>query len=286
MQHIATPEDMVAVCDLVYELCGVQIATNKNYLVESRLADLVAELQCGSYSALAEKARSVMHQDLRAEIIDRMTTHETLFFRDTAPFEALKNKVFPELIDSKERTASPRTLRIWSAACSTGQEPYSIAITLHELLGSFKGWDISILATDVSELAIQSASEGIYSAHQVERGLPLNLRNKYFEQCDRGWRISDSLRSPIRFRRFNLLESFTGLGTFDVILCRNVAIYFTSENRQDLFSRMAKTLHNDGYLFVGSAESLNDHSSLFRMEQHCRATVYRPVAARVFMCQT
>ncbi|WP_146455848.1 CheR family methyltransferase [Rubripirellula tenax] len=245
-------------------------------MIEARLGELVDRFHCGSYQELANQARSLMNDALRREIVDKMTTNETLFFRDRSPFEALQHKIIPHLIDAKEKTAYPTRLRIWSAGCSTGQEPYSIAMTLSEMIPDIHDWDISIFATDVSDDAIKTASTGVYAAHHVERGLPSQFREKYFQPSTGGWQVTDAIRSLIRFQRANLLEPFTGFGRFDVIFCRNVAIYFTPERRVDLFKRFADSLSADGYLFVGSAEAPSDLTHRFFPEDHCRSTVYRP----------
>ena len=275
MHLTATQTEIEAVCDLVHELCGVYLCRTKGYLVETRLSELASRSGCENFDALVAKARAVASDGLRREIVDKMTTNETLFFRDTAPFEALQHKVIPHIIDAREKTRTPTRLRIWSAGCSTGQEAYSIAMTLSELIPDAVDWDIKIIGTDVSDDVIRHASAGIYSEHQVQRGLSVRLREKYFTRCAGGWQISDPIRSLVQFQRANLLQSFTSLGTFDVIFCRNVAIYFTQEDRMRLFDRFADVLASDGYLFVGSAEALSDLRTRFVPEHHCRTAVYR-----------
>ncbi|MEZ6086784.1 MAG: protein-glutamate O-methyltransferase CheR [Pirellulaceae bacterium] len=270
MHLTATPSDIEAVSELVHELCGVYLGTSKGYLVETRLSDLATRSGCANFSALVAKARAIMSDDLRREIIDKMTTNETLFFRDSAPFEALQHKVIPNIIDAREKTLHPTRIRIWSAGCSTGQEPYSIAMTIHELIPDAVDWDIRIVGTDVSDEVIRRASTGVYSEHQIQRGLPTRFRDKYFERCDGGWKVKDAVRALVHFQRANLLQPFTSLGTFDVIFCRNVAIYFTPENRLRLFDRFADSLVTDGYFFVGSAEAPRDLKQRFVAEHHCR----------------
>jgi chemotaxis protein methyltransferase CheR len=276
----ATQSDAEAICDLVHELCGVYLGTTKGYLLESRLGDLATKLNCDSYADLATQAKSAVNHELRLEIVDRMTTNETLFFRDKSPFEALRHKIIPHLIDIKENSTFPTSVRIWSAGCSTGQEPYSIAMTLSELIPDIHDWDISIVATDVSDDAIKTASTGMYLPHHVDRGLTDNYRQRFFDACEGGWRVKDSIRSLVRFQRASLLEPFSSLGRFDVIFCRNVAIYFTPEDRIALFNRFADSLQQEGYLFVGSAESPSDLSPRFFPEAHCQSMVYRPHGAK------
>jgi chemotaxis protein methyltransferase CheR len=270
------PGDVDAICGLVIDLCGVYLDESKAYLIEARLGDLASRAGCTSYADLARRVRLANDAQLRNGIINAITTNETLFFRDTSPFEALRHKALPEMIDAKSKTAFPKRLRIWSAACSTGQEPYSIAMLLRDLIPDVDTWDIKIHATDISDDAVTKASRGWYTIHEIGRGLPPASLTRYFQQDNEGWKVRDELRSMIMFERRNLLEPFTVLGRFDVVLCRNVAIYFTPTARQDLFHRIAALLNPDGYLFVGSQESLSDLGPKFTPHQHCRAVFYRP----------
>lgn len=271
-----TAEDIKVISRLVNDLCGVVLDETKGYLIESRLSSVAEEAGCKTFSELYYKARYNTDKALQNAIIDAITTRETLFFRDTSPFEALQHKVLPELVDAKVGTPYAKRLRIWSAACSTGQEPYSIAMLLHELLPDVAGWDIQITATDISDAAIQQASLGQYSDHEISRGMRQELLNKYFVRQTGGWRAKDELRAMIAYRRLNLLEPLVGLGPFDVIFCRNVAIYFTPEARRNLFERLTGVLGAAGYLFVGSSESLSDLGPRFKPHHHCRSVFYRP----------
>lgn len=275
-----TPEEVESVARLVAELCGIVLDQSKDYLIESRLAPLVRKAGCGSYGELVRKLRAGEDAKARVELIDAITTNETLFFRDGSPFEALRHKALPELIDAKARTGFPRRLRIWSAACSTGQEPYSIAMTLHELLPDVEAWDISILATDISDGALRQASAGTFSQMELQRGLAPAALQKYFTSHGTGWKIRDEVRSLVTFRRMNLLEPFAALGMFDVIFCRNVAIYFSAEARAGLFRRLADILAPEGYLFVGSSESLGDLGLQFAPQHHCRSVFYQPAKSK------
>jgi chemotaxis protein methyltransferase CheR len=280
-----TPADVDAVCDLVDNLCGICWDSSKAYLIESRLTNIFKRSGCVNYVDFAQRVKANMLPALKSEVIDAVTTHETLWFRDNSPFEALKHKIFPELIDAKAATAFPKRFRIWSAACSTGQESYSLAMMLCELLPDPRSWDILIHGTDISDGAVSRASAGFYADHEIARGLPAEYRAKYFRQEKGGWRVTDELRSMVSFQRRNLLEPFTGLGKFDVVLCRNVAIYFTPTTRRDLFLRIAATMSGDGYLFVGSQECLRDLGPQFVPHHHCRAVFYRPTRPMVgFPC--
>ncbi len=271
-----TAEDLKVLSRLVDDLCGVVIDESKGYLVESRLSSVAEEAGCKSFSELYYKARYENDKTIQSKIIDAITTHETLFFRDNSPFEALQHKVLPELIDAREKTAAPRRLRIWSAACSTGQEPYSVAIILSELIPNIASWDIRILATDISDAAIRQASLGFYRESDIRRGMRQEMLDRYFTRQGDGWKVQDAIRAMISYRRLNLLEPFRGIGPFDIIFCRNVAIYFTREARADLFNRLCAELSPDGYLFVGSSESLTDLGPRFTPQHHCRAVFYQP----------
>lgn len=269
-------EDIKVISRLVDDLCGIVLDESKGYLIESRLSGVAAEAGCASFSELYYKARHGSDRALRTKIINAITTNETLFFRDTSPFEALQHKALPELFDAKAGSAFPKRLRIWSAACSTGQEPYSLAMVLHELIPDIASWDIKITATDISDQAIAQASRGQYAEHEIRRGMPPRLLEKYFAKDGNNWKVKDELRALIAFQRINLLEPFTALGTFDVILCRNVAIYFKPDVRRELFERLARQLAPHGYLFAGSSESLSDLGPRFMPHKHCRAVFYRP----------
>lgn len=271
-----TADEFKVLVRLVDDLCGVVLDDSKAYLIESRLSKVAEDAGCKNFSELYYKARYESNKAIQAKIIDAITTHETLFFRDTSPFEALQHKVLPELFDVKSKTATPKRLRIWSAACSTGQEPYSIAIVLHELLPDIATWDIKITATDISDAAIQQASIGRFRDVEIQRGMRPELLNKYFTHEQDVWKVKDQLRGLIAYKRINLLEPFVTMGPFDIIFCRNVAIYFNAMARKSLFERLVKELTPEGYLFVGSSESLTDLGPNFAPQHHCRAIFYQP----------
>ncbi len=273
--RVSAPE-LEAVAKLVEELCGIVLDQTKGYLIESRLGELAKDANCSDYQELVRRVRMGDDKWIRANVINAITTNETLFFRDHAPFEALRHKVIPETLDAKENGPHAKRLRIWSAACSTGQEPFSIAMVLHELLGGFGGWDIEILASDISDAALTQASSGVFADFEIRRGLETAELNRYFIPEGDSWRAKPELRKVIRFERRNLLESFAGVGEFDVIMCRNVAIYFRQEARDDLYLRLCKQLNHGGYLFTSATESLLDIGSQFKPEHHCRSVFYRP----------
>ena len=270
-----TSQDIDAVCSLVNELCGIYLDDSKSYLIEGRLSDLVDRHGCDSYADLARKARSGLGHQIKTEIVDAITTNETLWFRDSSPFEAMRYKLLPELLDAKASTLFPRKLRIWSAACSTGQEAYSIAMALGDVLPDIDRWDIQIHGTDISPAAVDQARRGVYSDLEISRGLEQKYRGAYFLREGRDWRINDQLRSMCRFDVKNLLGPMPGLGKYDFIFCRNVAIYFTDEDRKKVFDRVADSLNPEGWLFVGSSESLTGMGQHWTAERHCRAVCYR-----------
>ncbi|WP_442481950.1 CheR family methyltransferase [Aeoliella sp. SH292] len=273
-----TPSDngMTALIDLVDELCGVYLDNSKGYLIESRLAPIAKRLECRDYGDLVQRAKSLTGAPLRGEIVDAITTHETLFFRDESPFNALRYKVLPDLIQHIESTRMMRRIRIWSAASSTGQETYSIAMVLNELSKDLPGWDLQILGTDVSPSSIVAAKRGWYSNLEVGRGLDAMSKSQHFSQEGAGWQVAPELQRLTKFEVRNLLKPFPERDQFDVVFCRNVAIYFKAKERADMFRRMVDTMTQGSWLFVGSAERLSDLGPEFTPQTHCGCTVYRP----------
>ncbi len=280
----ATCEDIPAIARLVHDLCGLTLDVSKAYLIESRLDKIAVAAGCATFTELANKSRLPSNQTLRNEIIDAITTQETLFFRDSSPFETLQFKILPELIDRNVGAVSAKRLRIWSAACSTGQEAYSIAMTLCETIPDVAAWNINIHCTDISNAAIRHASAGRYAKHEIQRGMKPLLLPRYFTEEAGHWKIKDELRGMLTFTHRNLLSPFNDLGPFDIIFCRNVAIYFDAPARRDFFLRLIDRLTTGGYLFVGSSECLIDLGPQFLPQHYCRGTYYTPrtspVAAR------
>lgn len=269
-----THDDILAISRLVHDLCGLTLDASKSYLIDSRLSGIAQAAGCATFADLARKAS--LDKTLQNTIIDAITTQETLFFRDDSPYEALRHKVLPELFDRRASSMHPKRLRIWSAGCSTGQEPYSLAMILWELIPNIMMWDINILGTDISNHAIRQASIGQYAKYEIQRGMKAPFLTKYFHEEGQGWRVKDELRSLITFSHRNLLLPFIELGPFDIIFCRNVAIYFDIEARRDFFRRLADRLTPDGVLFVGSSECLMDCGPQFVPLPHCRTTYYMP----------
>jgi chemotaxis protein methyltransferase CheR len=268
------PEEHQPLARYIYSICAVSLDQSKAYLMEGRLGSLAEEAGCGSFTRLIEKARADSGRALERRIIDAITTNETLFFRDTAPFELLRHKIVPELIDRRARSGSCR-ISIWSAACSTGQEIYSIAILLKELLGDPDRYGVRLMGTDISDHAVARASRGLYNAAEIARGLSDPLRDKYFRCTPEGWQIRDEIRAMASFRHFNLMSDLSALGRFDVIFCRNVAIYFSEADKISLFRRIERALQPAGCLVIGAMESLNGLCPQFESKRHLRSVYYQ-----------
>lgn len=241
---------------------GILLDESKSYLIETRLGPLLDELQVDSYLELCRRASH--DQRILNRLLDEITTNETSFFRDRSPFELLKFKLLPALME--RRGPSAQQITIWSAASSTGQEVYSIAIACSEILPAEALARLRIIGTDLSQQAIKRASFGEYSLFELERGLDATLRQRHFREQGGRWRIKDELRALTSFRQLNLLEPFGSLGAFDIVFCRNVAIYFELETRRQLFERIARQLKPGGTLVIGSSETLQGVTKHF--ERH------------------
>ncbi len=269
------PDELKKIADYVFELTGIVLDNSKAYLIESRLGPIAEELGCTSYLDLYHKAKADFSKRIQNRIIDAITTNETFFFRDNSPFELLRYKVLPDTFDRLAETGR-RDLKIWSAACSTGQEVYSIAIILKELLNTqLNMWRIKLLGTDISDAAIAQASYGRYNRTEISRGLTQEQLHKYFIPEGNYWRIRDEIRVMATFQRQNLLQPFIGMPKFDIILCRNVAIYFSPENRRILFNRIADQLTPDGVLIIGASESLLGITDRFERKNYLRSVFYQ-----------
>lgn len=271
-------EELRLLTQYIYSISGVALDSSKAYLVETRLRFMLQQYNCTSYLDLYNKAKADLSGNIEKEIISAITTNETLFFRDSTPFDMFKHKILPDLIDarSKNNIDRPIPIRIWSAACSTGQEVYSLAIALRETLGNLSKYQISILGTDISDDAIAKASYGKYNKFEIERGLPPQTLQKYFTSTGDGWKIKDDIRAMAVFKKFNLMRPFTGLGKFDIIFCRNVAIYFTAADKKAVFEKIATVLEPDGALIIGSTESLTGITNIFDTKRYMRSVFYQP----------
>ena len=270
------PAELKIISQYIQQISGIYLDQNKSYLFETRLSSIAEAQGCTSYQELCQRAQRKDAKKIEQEIIDAITTNETLFFRDKGPFELLQHKILPEVIDARSSKSPLKpAIKIWSAASSTGQELYSIAIVLKELLRDTSGYNLSLLGTDISEAAIVQASYGKYNRFEIERGLDKKFLQKYFTLFGDSWKIKDEIRAMANFRRLNLMQPFTSLGKFDIIFCRNVAIYFTLEDRKRLFNKLAESLADDGYLIIGSTESLTGICPQFVPKRHLRSIFYQ-----------
>lgn len=273
-----TPEEVTVLSKYVADISGIFLDHSKAYLLESRLGGLVEKFGCGSYSQLHMRAKCEADGFLEQEIIGAITTNETSFFRDTVPFELLKHKILCDLIDKRKSQSSgyfPTPIRIWSAACSTGQEVYSIAIVLKEVLQDLNKFDIKILGTDISSRAVAQAGYGQYNKFEIERGLSKERLEKYFNRNANAWKIKDEIRAMVTFKKYNLMDPIAHLGKFDIIFCRNVAIYFTPEGRAKLFDKIGDVLETDGYLIIGATESLVSVCPKFEPMRYLSSVFYQ-----------
>lgn len=239
--------------DLLYEKSGLTITPDKSYLLDSRLGPVAKKWNFDSLEAMSISLQGVPSPDLVKDVVEAMTTNETLFFRDTRPFDTFRDVVLPHML--KERAALKK-IRIWCAACSSGQEPYSLAMLLEEQVSRMSGWTVEIVATDISTDILAQAQRAEFSQFEVQRGLPIQMLMKYFEQDGDKWKLKPVIKNKITFKYFNLLDSMTLLGRFDVVFCRNVLIYFDKETKGKVLDNIAVQMPEDGFLFLGGAETV------------------------------
>jgi chemotaxis protein methyltransferase CheR len=248
-----TPADYDFLRKLLRERSGLVLSADKRYLVESRLLPVAHRAGIASLAELVAKLRAPSNEPLVTEVAEAMTTNESFFFRDKLPFEHFRETIMPALLAAR---ASHRRIRIWCAAASTGQEPYSLAICLKEMGEQIAGRQIEIVATEFSTQVLEKAKSGIFSQFEVQRGLPIQLLIKHFSQVGDAWQINPDVRAMVQFRPFNLLHEFTHLGPFDLVFCRNVLIYFDQETKIRVLDRVARIMEHDGYLVLGAAETV------------------------------
>ena len=238
---------------LLKDRSGLVLSSDKQYLLESRLLPIMRRLDLGSLGGLVAKLRSPGAESLIVQVVEAMTTNESFFYRDKIPFDNFAEAIMPALVAAR---ASQRRIRIWCAAASTGQEPYSLAMCLKEMAHKLNGWRIEIVATDLSLEVLEKATAGVYSQFEVQRGLPAQMLIKYFTQKGDTWQVSPEIRAMVQYRPFNLLHDFGSLGSFDVVFCRNVLIYFDQQTKVDILHRIARLMPPDGYLVLGAAETV------------------------------
>jgi len=253
--------------------CGILLGDNKQYLVASRLNKLMAEHKIDNLSVLVDNLQRVSNGKLKNSVVDAMTTNETLWFRDIHPFNIFENIILPELSQKNER------LRVWSAACSSGQEPFSLSMLAEEYRQAKPGrlrHSMEIVATDLSPSMLACCKEGVYDQLSLGRGLSEQRLKRFFDPLDNDrWKVKDQVRKSIRFQQLNLMDGYGLLGNFDVVFCRNVLIYFSTELKVDILQRMHKALRPGGYLVLGASESLAGVSDLYEMVQCRPGIIYR-----------
>jgi chemotaxis protein methyltransferase CheR len=257
-----SPDEYESFREFLEDASGIVLGDNKHYLITSRITRLMTELSISSFAELLEKMRD--DHRLRRRIMDAMTTNETSWFRDTYPYDFLKDKFFPEC---KNEKGDP--IRIWSAACSTGQEPYSISVTAHEFMlrhpGLIPADSIQVWGTDISSNALKRARAGVYDDVALSRGMSEDMRKRYFKQEGNQWRVSDDVKKRVNFQELNLKTGFASLGKFDVIFCRNVLIYFAPNLKSEIMGRLAQNLKPNGYLILGGSETISGYTEEFEM---------------------
>lgn len=260
--------------------CGIAVGQGKQYLIESRLSSLVIESGCKTFGEFYLRVVNDASQSLRDKIVDAITTNETSWFRDHSPYTIFSEVILPDYFAQLESGKKVK-VRIWSAACSTGQEPYSLAMLIQDYLQKHPGTNVKpqqfeILGTDISPSALMLAIGGRYDQISISRGMEDAFKARYFKPLGRVWALDDTIKRMVIYKKFNLQNNFTALGIFDIIFCRNVAIYFSDEFKRDLFARLHRALAPNGYFFLGSAESISGYSAAFELKDYKRAIYYRP----------
>jgi chemotaxis protein methyltransferase CheR len=256
-----TPHEYEFLRKALKQRSGLVLSADKHYLVESRLLPVARRAGLFNLTGLVARLQGPDAEPLMVEVVEAMTTNESFFFRDKFPFENFRDTIIPSLLATRKAS---RRIRIWCAAASTGQEPYSLAIGLKEMGKELRGWRIEILATDLSNAVLEKAKSGIYSQFEVQRGLPTLMLIKYFSQLGETWQIAPELRAMVKFMPFNLLHDFSRLGRFDVVFCRNVLIYFDQATKTDVLERIADVTEDDGYLVLGGPETVLGLSTRFK----------------------
>jgi chemotaxis protein methyltransferase CheR len=259
---------------LLKDHSGLDLSADKQYLIESRLLPLARKAGLADIGELVQKLRGGSSA-IVAQVVEAMTTNETFFFRDKVPFDHFRDSILPEII--KART-NRKNIRIWCAAGSTGQEPYSLAMCVKDMSAALNGWRVEIIATDISQEVLEKSKAGIYSQFEVQRGLPIQMLVKYFKQNGELWQINPDIRAMVQHRQLNLLHEFSQLGVFDIIFCRNVLIYFDQDTKINIFGRLARIMEPDGFLVLGAAETVVGLTDVFKPFPDRRG-LYRPSGA-------
>ncbi|HBJ35945.1 MAG TPA: chemotaxis protein CheR [Planctomycetaceae bacterium] len=269
-------QSAVRLCEVLYDLCGVLLDDSKLYLIENRVGGLMRKMGYKNYDQLADAAKRSDASSIRDSLVDALTTNETYFFRDQQVFTGLSNHLVRQIEQDSRKSGVRPKLRIWSSACSTGQEIYSVLFTLATTIENLDAWDLTLLATDVSPAAVAQARSGTYAEHEVTRGLPQAQRDKFLSQTQTGWQVLPQWRNRITFGQHNLINDLASGNRFDVILCRNVTIYFDAKTRKLVFEKLTRRLVPEGYLFVGGSETLLDLGDAYKPHRLGAAVCYRP----------
>ena len=257
------PENFTFLAQFLKIGSGLIITEEKAYLVESRLVPLARKRGLADLDDLVAAVRGKKDANLNNDVVEAMTTNESFFFRDIKTFESLKDTVFPKIVPAR-KAANAKKIRIWSAACSSGQEPYTIAMMLKENPAILQGSDVEIIGTDISNDILEKAREGIYTQFEAQRGLPIQLLMKYFTQVGEHWQINEDIRGMVQLHHANLLQDLSRLGKFDAVFCRNVLIYFEAPMKAEVLARIRTMMPDDGYLFLGAAETVVSISDSFK----------------------
>lgn len=260
-------------CVYLEDATGIVLGKNKHYLVSSRLNRLMAERELHSYTELLRLLKKAENAGLREQIVDAMTTNETMWFRDNYPYVVLKESIFPEL-----SSITDRPIRIWSAACSSGQEPYSISMVIQEYIAANPGVfprGLQIVATDISVSMLNYCKRAKYDASAMKRGVSDGRQNRFFTQSDELWEVKPEIKSRVSFKQLNLRSSFSPLGAFDLIFCRNVLIYFSSNFKTEILDKMSEITNPNGYLYLGSSESPTRYTEKYKMRRMPSGVIYQ-----------
>jgi chemotaxis protein methyltransferase CheR len=270
-----TPLDYDFLRKCLKERSGLVLSADKQYLVESRLLPVARKAGLANLGDLVVALKAARENVLMTAVVEAMTTNESFFFRDKVPFDHFRETMMPALLAARKST---RNIRIWCAASSTGQEPYSLAMCLKRMERELAGWRIDILATDLSNEVLEKARAGLYSQFEVQRGLPIQLLIKHFAQIGELWQVAPDIRAMVKYKQLNLLQDFSSVGVFDVIFCRNVLIYFDAPTKVDVLNRMGRQITSDGYLVLGAAETVVGLTDRFKTMADKRG-LYVPNAA-------
>ncbi len=270
-----TAEEFKIIQHFLNQSCGIVLGQNKAYLVKNRLSSLLQQYELNSFAklALAIQTNSATSTKIKTAVVDAMTTNETFWFRDDMQFVELKEKIFPEYFENKAST-----IKVWSAACSSGQEPYTISMCFDDIVKlKNNNRNIQIIGTDISETILMEAKAAVYSEMSLSRGLDASTKRRFFQKIHDGYQLNTEITRKVRFQQFNLLKPFSVLGRFDVIFCRNVLIYFSDSVKLDILTRMTDSLEIGGYLFLSSTESMPASIKNFETVRNGRIRYYKKV---------